>query len=330
VRAHLEVAAVKGLQRGEEEAQRVPRSPVAVEPVLAELHVEPLDAAANVGVDEVAGDLQAASKVAFPRPPRRTESMIPDVRPRLRLPLAYALVGAALAMGAPLGWLALRLVGGAVGSLPGSVWGEVMGHPRIYAYLACSTIVAFAAFGAALGRVVEQRDAANARLSVLAVTDALTGLRNVRYFHERLAQEWARTRRQTLPLALIVGDIDCFKEVNDRFGHADGDHALAHVASLIAANVRASDVPCRIGGEEFGIICPDSTASAAAAVAERVRAALAASPVVTSNGTKVEVTASFGVAAAGASTDDLFRTADAALYAAKAAGRNRVTPAADV
>jgi len=254
--------------------------------------------------------------------------MISDVAlPRLHRPLVYALTGAALALGAPLGWLGLRLLAGAFGTgpLPAAVAREIAGHRWLYAYLVSSTAVAFAAFGAVLGRLIGERDAANERLAVLAVTDSLTGLRNVRYFHERLTQEWARSRRQNVPLSLIVLDIDRFKDVNDRHGHAEGDRALVHVARTIEANVRLSDVPCRIGGEEFGIICADSAREAARAVAERIRAALAATPFATHGGAQEPVTASFGVADQAENVDDLFRAADSALYVSKAAGRNRVT-----
>lgn len=247
--------------------------------------------------------------------------------PRLRRPLADALIGLALATGAPLGWLTLRALAGRLGPGPlgAALLRELSENVRLYSYLLASTAVAFGAFGAALGRVIEQRDAANERLATLAVTDALTGLRNVRYFHERLAQEWARSQREGLPLSLIVADIDRFKDVNDRHGHAEGDRALVHVASLIASHVRLSDVACRIGGEEFGIICADSARDATRAVAERIRAALATTPFVPRGGPPEPLTASFGVADDAASTDDLFRAADAALYVSKAAGRNRVT-----
>ncbi|MHB8418458.1 MAG: GGDEF domain-containing protein [Myxococcales bacterium] len=247
--------------------------------------------------------------------------------PRLRRPLAYALVGLALSSGAPLGWLAFRALAGGLGKgpLPAAAVSEVAAQAELYAYLLASTAVAFSAFGAALGRLIEQRDAANRRLLVLAVTDAVTGLRNARDFHERLAQEWARAHRQRIPLSLIMADIDHFKEVNDRLGHAEGDRALAHVAAIIQGNVRLSDVACRIGGEEFGIICPDSGLAASRAVAERIRAALAGTSFSPARGGSESVTASFGVAEDGADADQLFRAADAALYVSKKAGRNRVT-----
>ena len=162
---------------------------------------------------------------------------------------------------------------------------------------------------------------ANEQLARLAVTDGLTGLFNRRHFEERLAVELARLQRHPQPLSLVMFDVDHFKSVNDRFGHAQGDRVLVALARAAQQQVRASDVLARWGGEEFIVLLPGDSAAEAMRLAERLRDSFE-SLVVPGVGT---VTASFGVAelADGESADDLCLRADEALYAAKDAGRNR-------
>jgi diguanylate cyclase (GGDEF)-like protein len=170
----------------------------------------------------------------------------------------------------------------------------------------------------------------NRRYQELATTDPLTGLRNRRYFQDRLREECARSDRTDHPLSLIMVDLDHFKAVNDAWGHPVGDEALAHAARLISGSVRACDVACRVGGEEFAVLCPGARAEEAYRVAERVRRALEQSPLVV-KGQEVAVTGSLGLASreSDSGTEDLVRQADLALYRAKAAGRNRVEVAPD-
>lgn len=170
---------------------------------------------------------------------------------------------------------------------------------------------------------------ANADLSRQATTDPLTGLLNRRAFDEALAREMARCGRAGKTLSLILLDIDHFKAYNDTFGHQAGDRCLVIVAhAMQAALHRSGDLVARYGGEEFAVILPGTTGEGAVAVAERLRAAISAQAALFEPSSRT-VTASLGVAEfdinqAPASPADLIATADAALYAAKSYGRNRV------
>jgi diguanylate cyclase (GGDEF)-like protein len=168
--------------------------------------------------------------------------------------------------------------------------------------------------------------AQTAVLTEVAISDPLTGLHNRRSFQARLAEETQRARRSGSPFALLMIDLDHFKALNDRHGHPAGDAALVVVAGIFRQQLRSVDLPARIGGEEFGVLLPDSDEQAALMAGERLRAAIAACPIVHQDAT-LTITASIGVAwsGGGADTDEeLLRAADRALYAAKRAGRNRV------
>ena len=162
-----------------------------------------------------------------------------------------------------------------------------------------------------------------------ALIDPLTELYNRRGFDDRLEQEWARSLRYETVLSLVMMDIDSFKKVNDLFGHPAGDSALRQVARRLADTCRQSDAPFRYGGEEFAFILPQSSAASAEDLAQRLRLAIASKPF-TVAGEDLQLTASFGVASneGMAERDLLITTADAALYQAKAAGRNCVRSAA--
>lgn len=160
-------------------------------------------------------------------------------------------------------------------------------------------------------------------LKRLAASDPLTGLANRRAFDQALAHEHARLRRASPALALVMCDLDHFKRVNDRYGHDVGDRVLARFARVLRDCARETDLPARLGGEEFAVLLPDTDLDAAGVFAERLRLALHAADWPTAEG----VTASLGVAAlcdAEAPTEALYRAADEALYAAKGAGRDRV------
>lgn len=236
-----------------------------------------------------------------------------------------ALVGALLAIGPAAGWLLYRTWDRADGLRGAGV--ELSESWVLYAYLLVGSVLVFATFGAVLGHLIDRLREANASLKQEAITDALTGLRNPRYFHERLAQECARADRDDLPLGLIVIDLDHFKSVNDRLGHAFGDLALSQAANLFASCARSSDVVCRIGGEEFAVICPGTIQEEALAVAERMRRTLELTCVQGHDGT-AQLTASFGVAVRWPGTPPvaIYQAADRALYVAKERGRNRVEP----
>jgi diguanylate cyclase (GGDEF)-like protein/PAS domain S-box-containing protein len=169
----------------------------------------------------------------------------------------------------------------------------------------------------------------NEQLELLTVTDGLTGVGNRRLFDKTLQEEWQRCARQDLPLGLLMVDIDHFKKYNDHYGHQGGDAALANVAQILKKCVkRSGELVARYGGEEFALLLPGSDSAATAAVAQRCVAAVqeaqiphAASPV------SPWVSLSIGVASvvprAGHLPADFLKTADAALYQAKDAGRNR-------
>jgi diguanylate cyclase (GGDEF)-like protein len=157
-----------------------------------------------------------------------------------------------------------------------------------------------------------------------ATTDPLTGLMNRRGFFEAAAALMAHNRRNTSPVSVLAFDLDHFKSINDRHGHAVGDAVLQMFAKVARETLRASDIVARLGGEEFVAVLPSALAEAAVA-AERVRTALAAASLMR-NGRHVAVTVSVGVACGAPSTavDALLTLADEALYRAKANGRNRV------
>ncbi|MFJ4256844.1 diguanylate cyclase [Pseudomonas monteilii] len=159
-------------------------------------------------------------------------------------------------------------------------------------------------------------------LRALSVTDSLTGIHNRRYFQERLKIELERAQRDGLALAVIMLDIDHFKHINDRFGHAVGDRVLRSLCQRIGQRLRRTDVFCRLGGEEFMVLCPGSDAEQARLLALELWHGLRNVPV---DGVG-KVTASFGVAGwrSGEGADALLLRADAGVYAAKQAGRDRV------
>ena len=165
-------------------------------------------------------------------------------------------------------------------------------------------------------------NAHSSRLRDMALTDALTGAFNRRYF-ESLAEQaleiWQRYQR---PASLLVLDIDHFKQVNDNYGHAIGDEALKGLVALISQRIRGVDTLCRYGGEEFVVLLAETGAMQAARVAEEIRAKVQEAALVPGSG----LTISIGVADLRrvSSVDAWFQAADAALYRAKQAGRNRV------
>ncbi len=159
--------------------------------------------------------------------------------------------------------------------------------------------------------------------------DPLTKLPNRRAFEEQLAEEIKRYGRYARPIALVMVDIDHFKRVNDMHGHDAGDQVLETLGKILRGALRETDLPARLGGEEFVALLPETTLAAAADTAERLRARIEKTPV-DWHGETIGFTASFGVAAAPDCVADpaaLLERADAALYAAKAAGRNRVVTA---
>ena len=172
-----------------------------------------------------------------------------------------------------------------------------------------------------------------ARLLRSGFTDVLTGWHNRRYLSVRLNEELARAWRDQAGIICLMLDVDHFKRVNDAWGHAAGDAVLRELAQRIESQVRASDVAARYGGEEFVVLLPNTEVASAKLLAERIRAAISEAPIGLPCGDAVTVTVSIGIAEVHPGPDDhdlktigdsLIARADVALYAAKAAGRDRV------
>lgn len=163
----------------------------------------------------------------------------------------------------------------------------------------------------------------NRKLELLSITDGLTGLRNHRFFQDTLASALQDLPLQGRPVSLIILDVDNFKSFNDTYGHVAGDVVLKAAAGILKSNVEEPGLVARYGGEEFAIVLPDTDAAEAIKIAERLRASFE------EHDWQVQtVTASFGVATSsfpGIKPKELTQAADAALYASKKAGRNRVT-----
>ncbi|WP_085613285.1 MULTISPECIES: diguanylate cyclase [unclassified Pseudomonas] len=159
-------------------------------------------------------------------------------------------------------------------------------------------------------------------LRALSVTDSLTGIHNRRYFQERLTTEMARVERGGGELSVIMLDIDHFKRINDQYGHAVGDRVLQAVCERIGHRLRRTDVFCRLGGEEFMVLCPDIDGDHAHMLAEELWHSLRSAPIDVVG----VVTASFGIASwrPGEGADALLLRADSGVYAAKQGGRDRV------
>ena len=170
---------------------------------------------------------------------------------------------------------------------------------------------------------MQQLEESKAEVERLSITDALTGLGNRRRLDQHLKNEIERASRTNATLALMIADVDHFKQINDKYGHLAGDRSLQMIANLLSGGVRQYDLVARFGGEEFVIIAPDMTGQSAIEMAERLRSKL-------ESASQLEqpfmVTVSFGVASyrLGDSSTTLIERADTALYRAKAAGRNRV------
>ncbi len=205
---------------------------------------------------------------------------------------------------------------------------SLVGGSRLMATL-CSSICAFGItlpFGYFFLSLVQHLDQAYQRMSQHAMQDALTGTYNRRHFLNLVEREWARARRYDMPCALLLLDVDHFKQVNDGFGHLCGDQLLCEIAAATGETLRQPDVLARFGGEEFIVFLPHTDPLGALDVAERVRERIAALDFRWQQ-RPVPVSASLGVAAlhpSHISLDQLISEADEALYRAKAAGRNCV------
>jgi diguanylate cyclase (GGDEF)-like protein/PAS domain S-box-containing protein len=210
---------------------------------------------------------------------------------------------------------------GAPVAVDGVVWGLIVAC-RSGAPFAGEDERALSRLGGLVGTAVEVTRSRE-QLVRLASTDGLTGLSNHRAFHDLLRAEVFRAERYYSPVAIVLVDLDGFKDVNDRHGHQVGDRILVAVARALEQVVRHTEVVARLGGDEFALLLPETARGGALATAERVRTAIEALPAAAQHG----VTVSAGVAdlEQAGSPEGLVRLADRALYASKAGGRNRVS-----
>ena len=239
-------------------------------------------------------------------------------REGMRRRFYYALTAGVLSSGAPAGLLGIRLARrNRIASLR-RMRSEIAADRAAYFYVGAATAAIFALFGYVLGRHADQ-------LAELSETDALTQLLNARGFATRLHAEVERSKRYRQPLSLLFLDLDDLKDINDRYGHRAGSEALRDVASLIRAELRATDTGARWGGDEFTVIAPNASTDEARACAERIRSRLAG------HAGAWPITASIGIATFDgngrgepADAHTLLRDADAAMYEAKRLGKNVV------
>jgi diguanylate cyclase (GGDEF)-like protein len=191
----------------------------------------------------------------------------------------------------------------------------------------------FLAHLGAVGAVCIENAVNRTRLLRAGITDFLTGWHNRRYLQQRLKEELARAQRRAGTIACLMIDIDRFKSINDGYGHLAGDMALKEVAQRVESQIRSMDTAARFGGDELAVLLPESSSGEAVRLAERIRECVAAVPFVLTSQIERYLTVSVGVAAASparheadlkAVADRLLADADAALYRAKALGRNRV------
>lgn len=199
-----------------------------------------------------------------------------------------------------------------------------------------SEVVLIAKIRALLRIATRQQEicAVHRQLKEIATLDSLTGLPNRRHFDDTLSTEWKRCSRAESPISIVISDVDFFKQFNDIYGHQAGDACLKAVASTLSESIfRVEDTVARYGGEEFVAILPGTDAQGAYAVAERMRQSARELCIPHEKGIEGRISCSFGVASTFPTADrgpqQLLRTADAGLYAAKRAGRNRVALTGD-
>jgi diguanylate cyclase (GGDEF)-like protein len=208
-------------------------------------------------------------------------------------------------------------------------WGELRGQASLYLYMLITTGVVLATFGYILGEREDRLQQLNRRLDLAAGTDSLTGMKNRRFFLERLEEECRRAERGDHSFTLLLFDLDHFKRVNDTLGHPVGDRVLKSFAAILEASMRRSELAARVGGEEFAVLLPGASLEEGQFAAERLRKAVQQG-VAEAAGLPPNwiVTVSAGVT----STENvsllepnhLMTIADRGLYQAKEAGRNRV------
>ena len=278
---------------------------------------------AGAGDQSLLAALEAAERAAFAIVPETGRELLEpverDSRPLAQRSATPASAGGAFAVAMPMrARLGSRPSAQFVGVISISRFGREFSHAeeRLLEYLAAQAVVSIE--NTDLHQTVQRQ----------AVTDELTGLWNVRQLHDVLDNELERARRFDSPLGLAMLDIDDFKEVNDSYGHQQGDQVLAAVARVLRDFSRDIDTPARYGGEEMAVVLPQTDSDGAAQGAERMREAVEGLRIPRIDGTgNLRVTVSVGVASIPDSAnekDSLIAAADAALYRAKRSGKNRV------
>lgn len=244
----------------------------------------------------------------------------------------YVLFGLLWGLPVPITTLSVECVACGLAPTPAQWWARLAESPWQWWFVAHPVLFAIV-FGA-LGTVARERARQATELLGLlrlrADTDGLTGLLNHRSFQVRLREETTRAVREGRAISLLFLDLDHFKQLNDRHGHQAGDRMLKQLAVRLRGLVRPYDVVARYGGEEFAVILPGSDAAEATAAGERVRAGVADRPFAVARSGPIPITLSVGVAtrAPEQSVAEWLRNADAQLYRAKRAGRNRIAVAA--
>ncbi len=226
-------------------------------------------------------------------------------------------------------------VGIAVDDIDGPWWHRALGLGLVLVAFCGATVVLCRLFRRELRRRMEAEAVlrgAAVQLAMTPATDGLTGLANRKTFEERLTREWSRSIRAATPIAMLILDADLLRRYNELYGHGEGDEVLRSIAMCIARNVmRPSDTNARYGGEQFAVLLPETDITGATVVAERIRAAVFELAIPYDGSPFGQVTVSIGVTIARPSLGDpqssLVARADAALNAAKDAGRNLVSRA---
>ena len=255
------------------------------------------------------------------------ESLLHQV---MTLFVLIGMAGAALAAYSAIRWLVIATL--AVVLLPATIWLLATGERP--AFIIGGGVILFLGSSLRATRVISDTLQQNFEMTYqlrlakedaerMASTDLLTGLPNRRAFLDLANAPFEYCRRNGLAAAAVVLDLDHFKQINDTYGHAAGDVSIRHIARLIQASLRKSDMCCRWGGEEFVVLLPGTPLEVAAGVAEKLRALIAATPV-PSPGGDLSITASLGVAQDDMALEGLINRADQALLRAKREGRNRV------
>jgi diguanylate cyclase (GGDEF)-like protein len=197
---------------------------------------------------------------------------------------------------------------------------DITQRPFLYIYVFSVTIAAFGVFGAMVG---SREDL----LEEMALRDSLTGLFNARYLQMRMKEELAAAKRYRTPVSFVLFDIDHFKRINDDFGHPVGDRVLQQVGQLIQSELREGEIAARVGGEEFALLLPHTSAINAANGTERILKTIGQTAFETDDSNKLTVTVSAGVVCTRDhgthSAESIYHIADQALYEAKESGRNK-------